>query len=40
MGADIKVDNGTAVISGVETLSGAPSWPPTCGPPPPWCWQP
>lgn len=24
MGADIKVDNGTAVISGVETLSGAP----------------
>ena len=24
MGADIKVDNGTAVISGVESLSGAP----------------
>lgn len=24
MGANIKVDNGTAVISGVDSLSGAP----------------
>lgn len=40
MGADIKVDNGTAVISGVESLSGAPSWRPICAHPPRWCWPP
>ena len=36
LGAKIQIDGKIAVIEGVETLSGATSWRPTCGPRPAW----
>ena len=37
MGAEIRLEGNTAIIKGVERLTAAPSWRPTCEPRRAWC---
>ncbi len=43
MGADIRKEGPTAIVTGVKKLVACRSWPATCGPPRPWsspAWSP